>query len=161
MDRRTRPPALDRRDGLGRQRRALAHQSRRDEDRGRVDDQINHHVGQQGEEHVAAHERGRSSPYTVQGWRPTSVVVHPASTATKPSGPIAMQSQRNQGLSNRRSRKRNHQLAATTASLKNPMPTMTRKAKKGIATGGRSSSLNSFRPLISPSRLWVRMRLPR
>src|SRR5262245_8776525 len=59
MDRRTRPPALDRRDGLGRQRRALAPQSPRGGNRGRVDDQINHHVGQQGEENVAAHERGR------------------------------------------------------------------------------------------------------
>ena len=32
------------------------------------------------------------------------------------------------------------------------LPTMTRKAKNTIATGGRSSRGNSFSPLISPSR---------
>ena len=30
----------------------------------------------------------RSSPYTVNGWRPVSVVIQPASTAMKPDGAI-------------------------------------------------------------------------
>ncbi len=29
-------------------------------------------------------------PYTVNGWRPVSVVIQPASTAMKPAGPIAI-----------------------------------------------------------------------
>ncbi len=38
---------------------------------------------------------------------------------------------------------------------------MTRKAKKGMATGGRSCGANSFSPLKVSRQLWVRMRLPR
>ena len=32
----------------------------------------------------------RNSPYTVNGCRPVSVVIQPASTAMKPAGPIAI-----------------------------------------------------------------------
>src|SRR5271156_1869373 len=43
----------------------------------------------------------RSRPYTVQGWRPTSVVTHPAMTATKPSGAAAWHSRRNSNTGSR------------------------------------------------------------
>jgi hypothetical protein len=73
----------------------------------------------------------------VQGWRPTSVVVQPASTATKPSGATHWQSLRNQAVSNSRPRHQTTQPAATTPSMRKPIPTMMRKAKNTGQTGGR------------------------
>src|SRR6056297_1979278 len=42
-----------------------------------------------------------------------------------------------------------------------PIATMILKLQKTIATGGRSSAGTDFSPWTSPSRLWVRIRLPR
>ena len=41
-----------------------------------------------------------------------------------------------------------------------PIPTMMRNEKNGIIGFGRFSGGKDFRPLISPSHWWVRIRLP-
>ena len=73
----------------------------------------------------------------VQGWRPTSVTVQPAMTATKPSGATSMQRRRKDGVSNSRRRSHSSQPSATVPSMIKPMPTMMRKAKNTGQTGGR------------------------
>ena len=42
-----------------------------------------------------------------------------------------------------------------------PRPTITRKVQKTIVAFGRSSGAKSFSAGMVPSRLWVRIRLPR
>ena len=82
-------------------------------------------------------------------------------TAKKPSGEASMQRRRNQPASNSRPFQRSHQLTTTIASMTSPIPTMMRKPKKGMATGGAFSAGKSFRPCTVPFGSWVRMRLPR
>ncbi len=67
-------------------------------------------------------------------------------TAKKPSGEASTQRRRNQPASNSRPFQRSHQLTTTIASMTSPIPTMMRKPKKGMATGGRSSAGKSLRP---------------
>src|SRR5215472_16971996 len=50
----------------------------------------------------------RNRPYTTQGWRPTSAVNQPASTATNPVGNERNDTQRNQRVVSKRPRKRSH-----------------------------------------------------
>ena len=98
----------------------------------------------------------RISPYTVQGWRPLSVVVHPASTAINPSGMpnVAQRSQR--GLVSSLPRANSTMPESTSANISNAMPTMIRNAKNTTATFGRSSRGKSFRPSTVPFGSCVR-----
>src|SRR6185295_16788021 len=86
----------------------------------------------------------RSSPYTVHGWRPTSVVTQPAITATNPSGDAISHSLWNQRERSSSPRAQTHQLHRVSASIARPMPTISRNEKNGIATGGRSSGFHSL-----------------
>ena len=99
----------------------------------------------------------RSTPCTTQGWRPLSVTTQPAITATKPSHQPCATGHRYQRLSN--SRPRHHSQAPTrpAAIIRNPMPTMMRKAKNTGTTGGRSAGGTLLRPGNRPSGSCLRM----
>src|SRR5690606_26570034 len=79
-----------------------------------------------------------SSPCTVNGWRPTSVVIQPAITATKPAGAIASAARCSAGQSYSRPRSRASRLHAPSASIASPSTTITRNDQNTIATGGCS-----------------------
>jgi hypothetical protein len=58
-------------------------------------------------------------------------------TATNPMGVAIWHRSRNSGVSVSRLRQRSHPPSSTMPSISMAHPTMIRKAKKGIATGGR------------------------
>ena len=65
----------------------------------------------------------RITSYTIHGWRPTSVVIHPAISATTDNGPAATTPKsRNRGSGRRRNR-RNKYTSPISAS-RVPIPTM-------------------------------------
>lgn len=101
----------------------------------------------------------RSTPWTTHGWRPTSVVVQPASTATRPSGSVRDAARRHAFDANSRPRQASRRPQATTPSITMPIPTITRNAQQTIATGGRSSGGRSLRPCTSPFQSCVGYRL--
>src|SRR5947209_1442019 len=80
-----------------------------------------------------------SRPYTVKGWRPTSVVTQPASTAINPAGPIASANTRSGRDRYSVPRQRVHRLSRPSAAIKNPDPTMIRNDQNTIGTGGQFS----------------------
>ena len=59
-----------------------------------------------------------------------------------------------------RPRQRSQAPPMPSSSISMPRPTITRKVQKMIVALGRSCGGESFRPLIWPSQLWVRIRLP-
>jgi hypothetical protein len=89
---------------------AVANQSRHERNTHWKHDQINHDIKasdnatsvpvREGETESAV----RNRPYTVHGWRPTSVVVQPVITATKPNGATHRHKRRNQTESQSRPR---------------------------------------------------------
>ncbi len=71
--------------------------------------------------------RSQHAPNTVNGCRPVSVVIQPASTATKPAGPIIIANTCSSRDWNSRPRHRIHRLSRPSPRIRNPRPTMTRK----------------------------------
>src|SRR6266508_2549696 len=88
----------------------------------------------------------RSSPKTVNGWRPVSVVIQPASTAMKPAGPIAIESQCNRRAWYSFPRHRIPKLSKPSPNISDPRPTMTRNDQNVIGTGGQFSLGTVSRP---------------
>src|ERR1700676_3791297 len=88
----------------------------------------------------------RSSPYTVKGWRPVSVVTQPAITAMKPAEPIAIAKMCSNRVWYSVPRQRVHRLNKPSANIKNPIPTMIGNDQKGIGTGGQFSRGTVSRP---------------
>ena len=90
----------------------------------------------------------RNRPYTVNGWRPVSVVIHPASTATNPAGPISIANRCTNRDSYRVPRQRAQRLNRPRPNIRKPMPTMMRNDQKVIGTGGQFSRGTVSRPFI-------------
>src|SRR6476469_8112255 len=80
----------------------------------------------------------RNKPHTTQGWRPTSAVNQPVSTAMNPVGQAKKAHHRNQREVSKRPRQRSQLPSQLIAKITKPMPTIARKAKNGITTGGQS-----------------------
>ena len=71
----------------------------------------------------------RMTPYTIHGWRPTSVVVQPASMAIAAPTPARLAARRNhgeRGRSRRRHQASSAQAPSSTSAV--PMPTIRSKA---------------------------------
>src|SRR4051794_24209098 len=81
----------------------------------------------------------RSSPYTVNGCRPVSVVIQPARTAMKPAGAIAIAKTCNNRDSYSVPRQRVHRPNKPSANISTPIPTMIRNDQNVIGTGGQFS----------------------
>ena len=83
----------------------------------------------------------------IQGWRPTSVTVQPASSATSPRGAEATSSLSVRGSVGTVFPPRHHRQPNSTATpiMAMPQPTMTWKAMWTTVTGGRSSRGNALR----------------
>lgn len=116
---------------------AAPHQIRNDQQPRRIDDEKGDGITGQREGDVPAVSDGivmesavRSRPYTVQGWRPTSAVIQPASTAMKPMGARARHVCGNTRWEDTRTWRRNTLPAKTIASMRKPIPTMIREGKE-------------------------------
>src|SRR6266567_2507371 len=81
----------------------------------------------------------RRSPKTVNGWRPVSVVIQPAITATKPAGPIEIASRDKRLDWYSFPRQRIHRLSRPSPKISDPRPTITRNDQNVIGTGGQFS----------------------
>ncbi len=93
----------------------------------------------------------RSTPYTIQGCRPTSVVIQPASVAITAAAPETATARRNQRLAGRSRRRHQDQASqAPRASRPKPMPTMVSKARCTISTGGWSAAGTASSPVTRP-----------
>src|SRR6202021_3967192 len=90
----------------------------------------------------------------------TSAVNHPASTAMKPLGKDRNATHRNQRVLSSRPRQRRKLPNQDTASIIRPIPTMTRNAKKGMITGGRSSGGKVSNPISRAVQLPDALQLP-
>src|SRR5882724_12312922 len=99
-----------------------------------------------------------SRPYTVNGWRPVSVVIQPASTAMKPAGPIAIANRCNNRDSYSVPRQRFHGLNRPSPSIRNPIPTMIRNDQNVIGTGGQFSRGTVSRPASGASSACFKIR---
>src|SRR5678816_3901161 len=62
----------------------------------------------------------RTSPYTVQGWRPISATHQPARMQAKPEGSIAFHPRSNQGESNKRRRRQAHSEVRVSVRMRLP-----------------------------------------
>src|SRR5690606_17415331 len=102
----------------------------------------------------------RRSPYTVYGWRPTSVTVQPHRIATRPEGDAASAARHRAGESYSRRRRRCTRLHRPMPAMTRPRPTMMRKLQKTVATCGQSARSKRSSPVISASGEWPRMTLP-
>jgi hypothetical protein len=95
----------------------------------------------------------RCTWYTIHGWRPTSVVIHPAISATTESGPAATTAHRTgRGRPRRRHRRNRYTRPSSASSV--PIPTMVWKANRTTLTGGWSASGTLFSPLTTAFGLW-------
>ena len=97
----------------------------------------------------------------MNGCRPVSVVIQPASTAMKPAGPIAtanMMQQRGNRTACRGTRI--NRLNRPSASISKPMPTMMRNDQNVIGTGGQFSRGTVSRPAIGASSECLRISEP-
>src|ERR1700737_4434800 len=94
----------------------------------------------------------RRMPVAAHGWRPTSATVQPEMMAMKTIGQVPDASLRNRRESS--SRPRSHWIVpqAAIAIMIRPRPTISRKAKNGIATGGRSEAAKSLGPGKRPGK---------
>ena len=142
-------------------RRALAHEPRIRSERRPEHQEIDDDVAEQ----ARSARRRRSATATpsrpcasgrrrsTAGARPRSSI-QPAITAMKPSGIASWQTREERAASRRAGRAsaaiRPQRRGRASARR---MPTMMRKAKNGIATGGRSSGGKSFSPFTSPSTI--------
>ena len=96
-------------------------------------------------------------PVTSHGWRPISVTYQPASVASQPEKVIATSTRASHGAGSPR-RRSCHRASQLASSISTPTATITRKLQNTLATGGCAPA-NSFSPRISPSALWVMIRL--
>src|SRR6266511_933240 len=89
---------------------------------------------------VATASRVSSRPTTVQGWRPTSVTTHPASSDTSDTSPLSAAHRRNQRLRGR-SRRRHHPSAnhSDSPSSRHAVPTIRSKGKWTFVATRRSA----------------------
>ncbi len=97
----------------------------------------------------------RITPLTIQGWRPTSVTIQPASMATIVATPEIATARRNHGVCGmsrfRHQTKPNQSPSAISAE---PMPTMVSNARcSRVLAGGRSSGGTESSPITSVSVL--------
>src|ERR1700678_201698 len=92
----------------------------------------------------------------VQGCRPTSAVNHPVSVAIKPSGNELKVAHKNQRFRSSPPLVMKSVPNHARPSIKRPHPTIRRKAKNGISTGGRSATGK----LVSPTSLLWRLKEP-
>jgi hypothetical protein len=100
----------------------------------------------------------RISPYTVNGCRPTSVVIHPAITATNPAGPMSTAKRFNVRHSYSLPRQRASRLHAPSANISTPRPTMMRNVQNTTRTGGRSAAGIVSSPASGASRSCLRIK---
>ena len=78
----------------------------------------------------------RITSYTIHGWRPTSVVIHPAISATTDNGPAATTERSNgRGKDPRRRNRRNKYTSPISAS-RVPIPTIVWNENRTTFTGG-------------------------
>ena len=77
----------------------------------------------------------RITLYTIHGWRPTSVVIQPAISATTDSGPAATTAASTQRGTARRRNRRYSQTSPSKAS-RVPMPTIVWNESRTTLTGG-------------------------
>src|SRR5258707_8751043 len=105
----------------------------------------------------------RRSPYTVQGWRPTSAVNQPVRIAMNGRGKLRKIDQSSGRLLSIRRVQLKREPSQASSSIRRPQPTMIRKAKKGIATGGRSAGGEGVRanPFESKRILAIKAPSPR
>ena len=95
----------------------------------------------------------RWTSYTIHGCRPTSVVIHPAISATTDSGPAATTAHRaSRGRPRRRNRRKRYTSPSSASSV--PIPTIVWKANRTTLTGGWSASGTMSRPLTAAFGLW-------
>jgi hypothetical protein len=94
--------------------------------------------------------RVRITPWMIQGWRPTSVTIHPASIASTPSGEASTSAQRNHrgqpASGSRRRRSQRIPEMRARAAMAEPQATITWNARWTTTTLGRSSTGNASRP---------------
>jgi hypothetical protein len=96
----------------------------------------------------------RITSYTIHGWRPTSVVIQPAISATTDRGPLATtERSRSRGRDPRRRNRRNKYTRPISAS-RVPIPTMVWNENRTTFTGGWSDSGTMFSPLTTAFGLW-------
>ena len=88
----------------------------------------------------------RITSYTIHGCRPTSVVIHPAISATTDSGPAATTAH-STSRGRPRSRNRRYRYTRPSSASSVPIPTMAWKEKRTTLTGGWSASGTMFSPL--------------
>ncbi len=94
------------------------------------------------------------------GWRPTSVVIQPHSTARNPVGAISTAARCSHGLANSFPRSRAQPLHSPSRIIASPTTIMMRKVQKIRVAGGRSSRGKALRPSTRPFQSWVRMNEP-
>jgi hypothetical protein len=79
----------------------------------------------------------RITSYTIHGCRPTSVVIHPAISATTDSGPAATTDTSSQrGNDARRLKNRRNRYASPISASRVPIPTMVWNENRTKLTGG-------------------------
>jgi hypothetical protein len=95
----------------------------------------------------------RWTSYTIHGCRPTSVVIHPAISATTDSGPAATTAH-SSGRGRPRRRNRRYRYTRPRSASSVPMPTMAWNEIRTTLTGGWSASGTMSSPLTVAPGLW-------
>src|SRR6266849_1603845 len=96
-----------------------------------------------------------------QGCRPTSAVNQPVQVAIKGNGKLRNVAHRNRRYRSIIAARLRYEPMKATASMIKPHPTMMRKVKNGMSTGGRSCRGKLVKPTSLESRLTLPIRLPR
>jgi hypothetical protein len=97
----------------------------------------------------------RITSYTIHGWRPTSVVIQPAISATTDSGPAATtETSSHQGNDERRRKNRRNRYTSPTSASRVPIPTMVWNENRTTLTGGWSASGTIASPFTTAFGLW-------
>jgi len=95
----------------------------------------------------------RITSYTIHGCLPTSVVIHPAISATTDSGPAATTAH-STARGSARLRNRRYRYTRPSSASRVPMPTIVWKENRTTLTGGCSASGTMFSPLTVALGLW-------
>src|SRR5258708_2500343 len=97
----------------------------------------------------------------VQGWRPTSAVNQPVKIAMNGRGKLRNVAHSGGRFLSMRPLAVKYDAAQASTSMISQQPTMIRKAKNGMSTGGRSWGGKSVNPTSLEVKLMLAIRLPR
>jgi hypothetical protein len=103
----------------------------------------------------------RKTPYTTQGWRPTSAVTQPLNVAMNGSGKVRNVAQSSSRFCSMRPLWIRYEPIQAISSMTAQQPTMMRKLKNGIATGGQFSGGMLSSPTSPAERSSESIKLPK